>query len=310
MTKAIFIFIATNLLLLPLGSTFEVMPADALLIITLPFILFLGIPHGAIDNILYKSDKENKVSNVFFIAVYLIFIGFNIILWVFMPVVAYLAFLLLSAYHFGQSEFSHYLTKQGISQKALFLGWGVALLSGLIYFNIFEINAIISNYESFAQFNTLHTENLMFYTFILSSGFTLILLIVSTIKRQLTTENLFMEILIFTLVMCSFYLMPLLVGFTLYFVILHSYKVMEEEFKFLKSKKIITGIKSFVKLLTPFSLLSFVGIIFLFSLIYFEIIGLSYGYLVLIIISSITLPHVFVMDHFYKVLIRIGFLKS
>ena len=113
-----------------------------------------------------------------------------------------------------------------------------------------------------------------------------------------------MELLVLSLVLICFFLMPLLIGFTLYFVILHSFKVLREEFNFLLSDQKVHSFKSFMAMITPFTLLSIFGIAFLFGLIYFDIFNMSYGYCLLIVISSITLPHVFVMDNFYGLLFK------
>jgi hypothetical protein len=109
------------------------------------------------------------------------------------------------------------------------------------------------------------------------------------------------------LIFVSFYLMPVIIGFTLYFVILHSFKVLGEEYRFLKLAKEVKSRVAFVKLLTPFSILSFFGMGVVFALIHFNILAMSYGYCLLIIISSITLPHVFVMNKFYKLLFKSNF---
>lgn len=101
--------------------------------------------------------------------------------------------------------------------------------------------------------------------------------------------------------------MPIIIGFTLYFVILHSLKVLNEEYRFLKASGVTQSLMGFIKLLTPFSLISLMGLFMLFGLIEFGILNISFGYCVLIMISSITLPHVFVMDKFYHLLFSTKF---
>ncbi|MDX1372682.1 MAG: Brp/Blh family beta-carotene 15,15'-dioxygenase [Nitrososphaeraceae archaeon] len=308
MTRAIFFFISATLLLFPILSIIE-QPSPAIqLLLCLPFIIFLGIPHGAIDNILFQRNKA--ISNKKFIFIYLLIIIANIVFWLFFPILAYISFLLISAFHFGQAQFSHYLKGQNFILKTLYLSWGIALLSGLIYLNHSEIKSIELDYESFARFASINSEEIMFLLFTSTSFLSLSILIFLRFKGLLKNENLLMECVIFGLVMLCFYLMPLLVGFTLYFVILHSYKVLEEEYRFLNSEKIVSNIKGFLLLLTPFSLFSMFGIILLFGLIHFDLLSISYGYSMLIIISSITLPHVFVMNNFYRLLFKRNFFNN
>ncbi|MFT4970702.1 MAG: hypothetical protein ACI9O4_002463, partial [Chitinophagales bacterium] len=68
------------------------------------------------------------------------------------------------------------------------------------------------------------------------------------------------------------------------------------------AEKEVHSFLNFMKLLSPFTLVSIAGIAMLFALIYLNILKLSYGYLLLMVISSITLPHVFVMNSFYNLL--------
>jgi len=308
MTKAIFFFVASLLLLLPFVFNAGEIPIAHQLIVCSPFLLFLGISHGAIDNILFL--RNNQLKNVEFVGIYLAFIGFNVLLWITLPIIAYILFLILSAYHFGQSQFSHYFNKQPLSHKTLYLFWGFSILTGLIYFNIEEMRLIMIEQEEFAVFSPLHQENYMLYIFLTTTLGALVLMVFLTFKKSLKLEALLMEILVIALILICFYLMPLLIGFTLYFVILHSFKVLREEYKFLNSEREVRSIGHFIMMVAPFTLFSIAGIAFLFGINYFDIISLSYGYILLIAISSITLPHIFVMNRFYNLLFSKGFYKT
>lgn len=298
MTKSIFVFIASFLLLLPFVLTTGGISTSYQLIICLPFILFLGIPHGAIDNVLYIRNKGIK--NIHFISVYIAFILLNIALWFIFPWLAYMGFLLLSAYHFGQSQFSHYFNNQALYKQLLYLFWGISILSALIYFNMADIEQLMLQEEEFAVFRQFHQENLLFILFLGSSILSFTLMFLLHLKKELTLESFFMETLVFSLILICFFLMPLLIGFTLYFVILHSFKVLREEYFFLNSENKVSSVSDFIKLVSPFTLLSIFGILMIYASIHFELLELPYGYSLLIIISSITLPHVFVMNRFYS----------
>jgi len=298
MSKAIFIFIASLLVLLPMVLSEGGIDASTQMTLCLPFILFIGIPHGAIDNLLYLREK--KLNNTQFISIYLIVVFSNVLLWMFFPICAYLVFLIISAYHFGQSQFAHYFKETGLLQRLLAISWGVSLLSALIYFNIEEIQKIMLADEHFLVFDLLHQTQHMHYLFLASSLITLALMVLLTIKKAIKKEMFLLETVVFFLILLSFEVMPFLIGFTLYFVILHSLKVLNEEYHFLSAKKEVGSWKGFISLLAPLTLFSFLGIALIFLLIYLELIAYSYGYCLLIIISSITLPHVFVMNRFYQ----------
>jgi beta-carotene 15,15'-dioxygenase len=247
--------------------------------------------------VLYLRDK--RVSNVQFIGVYLLIIGLNASLWWVFPSFAYILFLLLSAYHFGQSQFSHYFQKQSLPHLLLFLFWGISILSALIYFNLDEIYLIMESTPEFAVFDPLHQRQDMLYVLVSSCSITLLIKLFLTLKSSLTLHDFMMEVLVLTLILVSFFLMPLIIGFTLYFVILHSFKVLREEYGFLTAQNEANSIAQFIKMVAPFTLFSIAGILILFSAIYFQFLNLPYGYCLLIVISSITLPHVFVMNKFY-----------
>jgi len=300
MTRPIFIYFAALLVIAPVVLAFSPISFTHQLGICFPLIVLLGIPHGAIDNVLYMREK--KLSLVTFISVYLILVLGNALLWFIKPELAYLGFLFLSAYHFGQSQFSHYLNNKKIINKLTYLCWGISVLSGLIFFNLKEIEAIMSEHQDFITLKSIHDKETIRYLFILSTAFTLGILSFLTGTLQIKKATFFMEMLLLVSIFVSFTLLPLIIGFTFYFVILHSLKVLREEYAYLTFDDHSFGIRKFLNILAPFTLLSVFGIALLFVLIATKVLNFSYGYILLITISSITLPHAFVMNKFYNML--------
>ncbi len=298
MTKAIFAFIAAVLLTLPLVLGLDFWTLQNQFIFTLPFLALLGIPHGAIDNVLFL--ERSSVSKVQFFSAYLAIIVFTVGLWLLWPVLAYVLFLLLSAYHFGQSQVIHYFSKKDLRAQLLSLVWGISLIALFINVNINEIQELTRSYSDFSALEVVHEPALTLTTFIVASTLTLGMLIALALRGAFSWEKVLMEVLVFGLIAASFYLMPLLLGFTLYFIILHSYKVLREEYADLKNKKRVETPLNFVKVLLPFSGLSFLGIGVLLLLTSANILQVSYGYLALIIVAAITSPHAFVMEKFYQ----------
>jgi Brp/Blh family beta-carotene 15,15'-monooxygenase len=300
MTKAIFIFIATLLLILPALPTLENLSIATQLMWCAPFILLLGIPHGAIDNVLYQ--KNHNIKNSHFIYLYLLVVAANVALWIFAPVVAYILFLVISAYHFGQSQVSHYFTNQPLIHRTLYLSWGLSVLSGLIYWNHIEITMLTNQFSDFSGFSPIHQKDFLFNLYCLSTANTAAIFIWLVYSKKIRFEHFVMEVLVLCLISLCFYITPLVVGFTLYFIILHSYKVLQEEYGFLYSDQTVRSVGGFIRMVLPLTLFSFAGIAFLFGLIFLNILSLSYGYCLLIVISSITLPHVVIMNKFYDLL--------
>ena len=298
MTKIIFIFIGAFFLMLSVFSGGLELNGAQQMIICLSLIIVLGIPHGAIDNILFL--KKHRVSKLKFYVYYLTTIVGNILMWLWMPLLSFLFFIGISAYHFGQSQYAHHIVKEKLSDKFLFFSWGLAVLSGLLFFNAEEISLLITTVQEFNVFGVSSYKNLVAVSFYTSLGLVFIFYILKYFSNAFKLETIFTELFTLGLIFMGFYVFPLLVGFTLYFVILHSIKVLQEEYDFVKTQRIIDSGLSFVKLLAPYTLLSIIGISLLFAAIHYEVLQISYAYCILILISSITVPHAYVMERFYK----------
>ena len=308
MTRPIFIFIAAIFLFLPAIFLYEnMLDLESQLMAFGPILLILGIPHGAIDNVLYQRSRS--MSNFRFISIYLSIVGSIVLLWWIVPTLAYVFFLSTSAYHFGQSQFSHYFNQQAIQTRILFWSWGILMLSSLMLFNSAELDQLALDYPEFEAIHFLNGTLLMNLT-IGSGAITLALIFWMILRKQLEKQHAFMELFVISMLLISFYLLPFLIGFTLYFIILHAWKVMQEEFHFLRKSGMVKNPFDFVKLLSPFSIVSFFGIGLLYIAIYNQWITTSFGYALLITISAITIPHAFVMDQFYVLLFKRKFYQN
>jgi Brp/Blh family beta-carotene 15,15'-monooxygenase len=308
MTRPIFIFIAAIFLFLPAIFLYEnMLDLESQLMVFGPVLLILGIPHGAIDNVLYQRSRS--MSNVRFVSIYLMIVGAIVLLWWILPTIAYVLFLSTSAYHFGQSQFSHYFKRQSIRTRLLFWSWGILLLSSLMLFNSAELDQLAIDYSEFGSIHILNSTFLL--NIVIGSGvITLVLVLWMIYRKELKQSHAFMELFVISMLLASFYILPFLIGFTLYFIILHAWKVMQEEFHFLRKAGMIKSSMDFIKLLSPFSIVSFIGIGLLYIAIYNQWLTTSFGYAILIVISAITIPHAFVMDQFYGLLFKRKFYQN
>ena len=298
MSKSNFGFLVFFLLLLPLAPLIYQVPAHSQNLIAISAILFLGIPHGAIDNILFL--EKSRMKTALFYGWYLGAIAINVGFWLFFPLPSFIFFILLSAYHFGQSQFGQILNT-GLSKKiTLYISWGLSVILGLVYFNLPELQNTIASIEE------LHTFKAFFTKAVISNllGVSIIIFFAvagySLYKKKLKVEHLALETLILGLVFLSASLFSFMIAFMLFFVTIHSYKVLQEEFRHFYKIFTLQSFAGFVRKLLPLSILSFVGIGLIFFLIQQGWLTISYPFIMLIIISSITLPHVFVMEKFYS----------
>jgi hypothetical protein len=69
-------------------------------------IILFGIPHGAIDNVILISTSKISTQQFYFFYIFSIIV--YIIIWLIIPTYAFIFFLIMSAYHFGESQLVNY----------------------------------------------------------------------------------------------------------------------------------------------------------------------------------------------------------
>jgi Brp/Blh family beta-carotene 15,15'-monooxygenase len=292
-----FIYLIGIYILLYLFQGFENINIENQLIYSSLFILLIGIPHGAIDHILLF--KKRAMSQIKFYLIYLgLIIGF-IVMWHLTPIYSLLFFLIISAFHFGESQFCD--VKFYPSLKNIFyFSWGLSLLSTLIFYNIGELNNLTLYFDDTLALEKIYNIEMVRVLFYLTNSITIVAIVVLTIFKKINPERLLSEAFLLFLIHLTFYLFPFIIGFTLYFVALHSLKVMNDEFIFLKKENAQFSILDFLKMLAPYSILSIFFTTILLSLSYLNYIPYSIPFLSIMIISVITLPHAIVMNIFYN----------
>ena len=220
--------------------------------------------------------------------------------WMCFPVLSFVLFLLLSAYHFGESQFSDLEVAAKWQKWMLNFAWGCSIMSGLILYNLEELVALSKAIPDVSRFVIVYQPVVFTWLVIVSSVSTVAVLLHTLQRGQMNIERLLREFYLLVLIHACFYALPFVVGFTLYFVILHSGRVLTEEFDYLRKKRINFSYENFIKLLFPYTLVSVVGSAILIYLSYIGIIKISGVMLALIFISTLTLPHSFVMNDFYR----------
>lgn len=249
-------------------------------------LLSIGIPHGAIDHLISNPKIDRKgLGN--FILIYLSLIAAYLIIWYYLPLIALSAFLLMSAYHFGQS---HFLTDQPKKNAwILYLTRGGYFLFAILLGDWETTKLILSPLINLEYLNQ-------------SRVLILILFLFSTLLVQGLYGPKFQKIQLLELLILApiLYFSPLLISFVVYFGFWHALPSMLAEFNYLRSFKAYDSVKKFSFQLLPFSLVSFIGI----GLILF--LGLKFlesNELILlffVLISLISFPHILYMDNFLR----------
>lgn len=256
-------------------------------------IALIGIPHGAIDHILFL--KKTAKTKRFFYSFYFLFIFLSLIFWLYMPQFSLVLFLLLSAYHFGQSQLQSYAQLPNVLARFMSILWGISIISAFVILNFQEINELMSLQPDFDIFIALFNFELYLWIFVTSTLTLVTLAILNRFKFQLKKE-----ILYFLLILITFYVQSAFIAFALFFVFNHSLVVLQSEHHFLSKIKKNFNIILFVKYLAPFTFISLFGIIFFSILVEIDFLNVSIPFIVLVSIASLTLPHAIVMEVFYQ----------
>ena len=259
-------------------------------------ILLFGIPHGAIDNILLLS--QSRISSTRFYLYYFFVIIIYLIIWFFAPIFSFIFFLIISSYHFGESQLAN-LSISSIFTKVIYLLWGISLMSTLFFYNENELIKLFDSFEDTSQFNKLFKFNVIQIIFFISNISLIIFLFYFLLTNRLNTSVLMSEIFQIVLIHITFILFPIIISFTLYFIFLHSIKVLVQEFKYLDELTEDLSLFIFIRMLAPHTFISLVFIAIFLYMSSSQIISVSILLFSIVSLSVITLPHSIVMNRFY-----------
>ena len=266
---------------------------DVTNIMSLVAILFFGIPHGAIDHKIHlKSSKKSNVRK--FILIYVL-VGLGFLLWwVLMPMKALLIFIILSAYHFGQELIED--IAETPKNPILNLIWGLIVLVSPIIFKFNELLPTLNFIGSQSLNNIPRDFQIITVLAIHLVGYAhLAYLFFKGAVHKLAVIRLF---LFSIYLLMSYFLLPFIVAFALYFVLFHSINAMRHQFFWMKDRSADYTFIIFLKDLSPFTLLTIVGIS---GLIYYlnpDDWSVFFTYF-FVFISLLTLPHAMLFDELY-----------
>ena len=151
--------------------TFTISPFICLLLI-----LSIGISHGSLDNLkvknFFKFLKLNKFS--IFYLLYILIAIIVIILWMIIPYVSLIIFLMVASYHFGKEDTQFLIIENSYYNQFLFFLKGSLIVFAPMYFHFDETISIfrlllIEN-ETFYNFlDLIESKNILLYCIILST---------------------------------------------------------------------------------------------------------------------------------------------
>jgi len=253
------------------NAFFKLSDINSSLALIFVIIMSLGVSHGASDSIvIWNAYSKIKIRAIAFL-VYLSIVFLGLLLWFQSPVLGLFALILMSIFHFGESDLT-YLKKVSQMMK---VSWGFAMtLLPVIFFenDVKKIFDMLVNFEINANvFLALKILTLFF-----SFSF-LFLVYISNVITKKDKIFLFLEFLI-TLILASF-LQPLF-WFAFYFCFLHGIRAL-----------INIGITSLRDLLF---LIIFTLPVTLFAyFVLFENLQIEYLNIIFSILMALTISHMF-----------------
>ena len=249
------------------------------LLILIPLIIMLGLPHGALDVYIARHIGlwQNWKELVLFSVLYLLIAAGVILLWLLQPMVSLISFLLISAWHFGIDGD----TRSSI-ERSMF---GITLLCAPSFFHPEAVNYI------FKMLTAQNSSILIWIQAKLASLAFLGYLTLIWINRE-QEPKLSQGVLIISIIIFAAFLPPL-VFFGLYFCMLHSpphlLKIMSvlnpaEKSSALWLSAIFTGFTVLIA-----------GMLYMVALqqTSFEVAGLK---LIFIGLAALTVPHMILID--------------
>ncbi|MDZ7934189.1 MAG: Brp/Blh family beta-carotene 15,15'-dioxygenase [Emticicia sp.] len=267
-------------------------------------ILFLGIPHGAADLLVANQNansEKKRFSMLFFFTNYLgRLIGFAAILW-FFPLFGNILFIFLAAYHFGETDLHRFRTDT-FWGKVLVGSYGLVILSLILMPNFNEVRPILLLFKAgsdnlvFINWLDSHRIELIISAAIL---FSISVVIYFSENKDTTFEkNKFFSIQ-FLLILVILYNLPMVLGFTFYFVIWHSTLSLKNITSYLRKNSNFNTANRVIRQIVFYSLLAIGGIL-IFGLTGFMFINnnaiMAYSFLGLAVLTA---PHMQVMHDMY-----------
>jgi Brp/Blh family beta-carotene 15,15'-monooxygenase len=227
-------------------------------------ILLLGVPHGAADLLVATQNagnSEKTFSKSRFLVVYISRVAlFAVTLW-FFPVTGTLLFIFFAAYHFGETDL-HQFNTITITGKLFVTSYGMLVLSVILLHHFEEVEPLFQMFKAVKDNNVFFTwVNTHRYHIISVSGilFFTATFIYFLLNNTTDTRDKGAFLIRLAIILYILFKLPMLLGFTFYFVVWHSVLSLNNIINYLQkenaySRKIIT------RQIVQYSLLAISGI--------------------------------------------------
>jgi Brp/Blh family beta-carotene 15,15'-monooxygenase len=277
------------------------------LVVALVLIVLIGIPHGANDHLLFfnlinkRVDEKNEKSTLFFSS-YIGLILLYVCCWYLFPTFSLGLFILISIYHFGQSNvYISPIESKFVKLISIFLSGSFVLLTP-IFAHIETALPVIQTLTKNPDF--LIISDKLGNKLAISTGILMIIhWLILMLSKHINLKDGLIEILNVFLLFGLFYYSPLWIGFAIYFTLWHAIPSIEDQINFFKTTRENYNLGKYIREIFPFSLIALLGLFLAFQFSG-DYISVNQGLALLFsFIAVITLPHMIMMDLLY---LRLG----
>jgi Brp/Blh family beta-carotene 15,15'-monooxygenase len=262
-------------------------------------VLLIGLPHGATDFLLFRRLNGPKLSRkqvLRFFLFYILAVFGYLGVWLVLPGIALSSFLLISAYHFGQSNWQAQSLTSRI-RPVLNIAFGAFTIGGAVLWHWNEGYPIVRQMiGDIPVWSDTLMSNIQWLILLLN----VVMLLGLRLNGQIDRSILFSEGLKLSTLSFMFYFTPLMVGFTLYFTLWHSLSSLLDQVSFFRLQWPSFTLSNYYCQAAPYTLLAvfgLLGLVFGQSILFPQASILS---LFLILIACVTLPHIVLVEERYK----------
>ena len=284
-------FLFCNIVSLPFIKAYNLSISP---LICLLLILIIGVSHGSLDHIKgRKLLKIFQINNIItFYTSYFLLAVTIIILWVLLPTVVLIAFLIVASFHFGKEDTQFLIDNNSYLNQFLFFLKGSLVILAPLYFNFNETVSIfklllIENESFYQSLSIIENNNFLIIGIVLSALSSIILFFK---KFELRKFTIFFDY--FSIIIINMHFSPL-IAFTIYFCFLHSIRHSISLITELDQESLRNGLLVFIKKATPLTILTAI-----FCLIGLYFLNNNYNLdsailkLIFIGLASLTFPHI------------------
>nr|WP_313795275.1 Brp/Blh family beta-carotene 15,15'-dioxygenase [uncultured Allomuricauda sp.] len=263
--------------------------------ISYALIFSFGILHGSNDiQLIHISSKRSggKVSKKKVFALYVFTVLVILLTFSFFPRLAFLFFILISGFHFGEQHWNKNLTKKTVWNKLLYTLYGLFILFMIFYIKYEQASQIINDISGF-QF-----QEDVYLAITSVIGIALVVQLSFYLYFNFLKVSILEELFFLGIFFVIFKTASLLWGFCIYFIVWHSIPSLVDQMNFLYGTSNKWTLLQYLKSSWKYWLISLIGLFGLYFLLKED--NQFFTSIMLYFLAAITFPHVIVMSRLEK----------